>query len=84
MVIDNSILEGMISALYKYNFDLISADVLGAIYEDYIGHVLSETNEGKVEIVESRVKRKRGGIYYTPTYIVDYIVRNTLGAPQDM
>jgi type I restriction-modification system DNA methylase subunit len=79
LIINNNVLERILSALYKYNFDLISADILGAIYEDYIGHILSETEKGKVEIVESRAERKRGGIYYTPTYIVDYIVKNTLG-----
>ena len=79
LIIQNNVLEQILSALYKYNFDLISADILGAIYEDYIGHILAETKEGKVEIVESRAERKRGGIYYTPTYIVDYIVKSTLG-----
>jgi type I restriction-modification system DNA methylase subunit len=79
LIIENNGLEKILSALYKYNFDLISADILGAIYEDYIGHILAETSEGKVEVVESRAERKRGGIYYTPTYIVDYIVKSTLG-----
>jgi type I restriction-modification system DNA methylase subunit len=79
LIIDNSVLERILSVLYKYNFDLISADILGAIYEDYIGHILSETEEGKTVIVESRAERKRIGIYYTPSYIVDYIVRSTLG-----
>jgi type I restriction-modification system DNA methylase subunit len=79
LVIENNVLEQILSALYKYNFDLISADILGAIYEDYIGHILAETEEGEVEIVESRAARKRGGIYYTPSYIVDYIVKSTLG-----
>ena len=32
--LDNEALEKVIQALYKYNFDLISADVLGAIYEE--------------------------------------------------
>ena len=77
--IDNSVLEHVLTVLYEYNFDLISADVLGAIYEDYIGHILSETKEGEFVVVESRAERKRGGIYYTPSFIVDYIVRSTLG-----
>lgn len=79
LIIDNGVLERVLAVLYKYNFDLISADILGAIYEDYIGHILSETEEGKTIVVESRDERKRSGIYYTPSYIVDYIVRSTLG-----
>ena len=27
--------------------------------------------------------RKAGGVYYTPTYIVDYIVKNTVGKWMD-
>lgn len=51
--------------LYSYNFGDIPADILGSMYEKYIGRIQSH--------------RKEQGIYYTPTYIVDYIVRNTLG-----
>jgi len=76
--IDNEVLEEVINTLYKYNFDLIDADVLGSIYEDYIGHILEE-KEKELDIVEDYRTRKEAGIYYTPTYVVDYIVRNTLG-----
>ena len=51
--------------IYSYNFAEIDADILGAMYEKYIGLIQS--------------KRKEQGIYYTPTYIVEYIVQNTLG-----
>lgn len=73
--------EKIISDLYsdkeggvKYRFDAIDSDVLGSIYEQYLGHVQqkrSKTKEGE--------KRKKQGIYYTPAYIVNYIVENTLG-----
>lgn len=75
--LDNEALESIILTLYGYNFDLISADVLGAIYEDYIGHVLQEAEKG-IDIVKDLKKRRKAGIYYTPTHVVDYIVRNTL------
>lgn len=74
---DNQALEAVILTLYGYNFDLISADVLGAIYEDYIGHILEEVEKG-IDIVKDYGKRKKAGIYYTPTHVVDYIVRNVL------
>jgi len=77
--IDNEILETVFDILYEYNFDLISADVLGAIYEDYIGHTLEEATSGGVQISQSMRARKRIGIYYTPTHLVEYVVRNTLG-----
>jgi len=75
--IDNTALESVILTLYRYNFDLISADVLGAIYEDYIGHILKEGKKG-VDIVKAYEKRKKAGIYYTPPHVVNYIVRTVL------
>jgi type I restriction-modification system DNA methylase subunit len=78
LTLDNDMLEKVITLLYKYNFDLISADVLGAIYEDYIGHVLQEA-EKNVGIVKDYGTRKEAGIYYTPTHVVEYIVKNALG-----
>ena len=57
----------------RWNFDFIPADVLGSIYEQYLGHIQ------KGETDKKSGKRKSQGIYYTPRYIVDYIVENTLG-----
>lgn len=78
LILKNDILEKVIATLYKYNFDLISADVLGAIYEDYIGHILKEAEKG-IDIVKDYQKRKKAGIYYTPIPVVDYIIRNSVG-----
>lgn len=50
-----------------YDFAAIGADVLGTIYEQYLSLVQA-----------GRERRKQQGIYYTPRYIVSYIVRNTL------
>lgn len=78
-------LKEIISGLYQtqdglmtYDFSAIEADVLGNIYEQYLGHILKKS-EKRATITESHAHRKEQGIYYTPTYIVDYIVRNTLG-----
>ena len=76
--IDNDVIKDVIDRLYKYNFDLISSDVLGAMYENYIGHVLRESEEG-IKILTDEKIRKSFGIYYTPEYVVDYIVKNTVG-----
>ena len=67
----------VINELYKnkkgirYNFSKIGADVLGSIYEQYLGKIQQEDSGSS--------KRKQQGIYYTPRYIVDFIVRNTIG-----
>ena len=61
-------LRGSIGGL-PYDFSIIDADILGRAYENYLGHILSKKDEGK---------RKEMGIYYTPQYIVNYIVKNTV------
>jgi hypothetical protein len=62
----------------RYMFDLIPGDLFGSIYEQYLGTILAGT-EKRVKLDSSSGKRKKMGIYYTPSYIVDYIVRNTVG-----
>jgi len=85
LVIDDSVLENVITGLFKtsdnavhYDFSAIDADVLGNIYEQYLGHLLKKTDK-RASLTEMESHRKEQGIYYTPTYIVDYIVKNTIG-----
>jgi len=69
----------------RYNFALIDADVLGRVYEQYLGAVVSdETRRGVLSRggvllnAPTKSKRKAQGIYYTPTFVVRYIVQQTL------
>ena len=62
----------------SYDFSAIEADALGNIYEQYLGHILKKTEDG-VNLKKNGVHRKKQGIYYTGTFIVDFIVRNSLG-----
>jgi len=74
------VVEGLYESkesLTNYDFSAIDADVLGNIYEQYLGHILRKTQK-RAKIESKETHRKEQGIYYTPTYIVDYIVRNTL------
>ena len=64
--------------LYSYDFSLMSSDVMGAVYEKFLAHKLSQ-NAGRIVIEDTDELRKKEGIYYTPRYIVDYIVTHTLG-----
>jgi hypothetical protein len=61
-----------------YNFDLIPIHILGSIYERFLGKVVVATDK-RVRIDEKPEVRKAGGVYYTPQYIVNYIVENTVG-----
>ena len=44
-----------------------------------MGKVIRLTTGHRAVVEEKPEVRKAGGIYYTPTYIVDYIVKNTVG-----
>lgn len=76
-------LEEVINGLYeknftRYNFNALEADVLGTAYEQYLGHVVAE-GESETHVEAKRTKRKSQGIYYTPTFVTKYIVKQTVG-----
>ncbi len=74
-------LRRIINSLYfpysPYEFSVLSADILGQVYEQFLGKVIEIS--GGVRVEEKPEVRKAGGVYYTPAYIVDYIVENTVG-----
>ena len=85
-IVDN-VLRRIIGDLYpprsRYQFSVISADILGQVYERFLGKVIEARSDGEattVTVAEKPEVRKAGGVYYTPAYIVDYIVENTVGA----
>ena len=81
--IDDEPIKDIINRLYypesPYEFSVLSADILGQVYEQFLGKVIRLTEGHHAKIEEKPEVRKAGGIYYTPTYIVDYIVKNTVG-----
>lgn len=81
--LDDAVLKEILSALYwpksPYAFAVVSADILGNVYEQFLGKVIQLDGAHRVRVNEKPEVRKAGGVYYTPTYIVDYIVRQTVG-----
>jgi type I restriction-modification system DNA methylase subunit len=81
--IEDNVLKNIIQSLYypdsPYVFSEIPADILGHVYEQFLGKVIQLDESHKVSVVEKPEVRKAGGVYYTPSYIVDYIVKNTVG-----
>ena len=61
-----------------YDFNAIPIHILGSIYERFLGKVIVATDK-RVRIEDKPEVRKAGGVYYTPEYIVRYIVENTVG-----
>src|SRR6266581_1651849 len=82
LVLDDKPLRDIITRLYypdsPYEFSALPADVLGHVYEQFLGKVIRLTPSHQVTVEEKPEVRKAGGVYYTPTFIVDYIVRHTL------
>ena len=81
--IDDKPLKDIINRLYypesPYEFSVLSADILGQVYEQFLGKVIRLTAGHQAKVEEKPEVRKAGGVYYTPKYIVDYIVKNTVG-----
>ncbi|MBI4300538.1 MAG: N-6 DNA methylase, partial [Chloroflexi bacterium] len=96
-------LDDILNGLYRpprsladYDFSIIDPDLLGAVYEQYLGYVAQAARERAaqqeqrplpgmehqappVHLEAKRTKRKEQGIYYTPKWVVDYIVQQTVG-----
>ena len=72
------ICESLSYANSPYDFNAIPIHILGSIYERFLGKTIIAT-EGQATIEEKPEVRKAGGVYYTPEYIVRYIVENTVG-----
>ncbi len=83
LAIDDKALKDIIRRLYypesPYEFSVLSADILGNVYEQFLGKVIRLTTGHRAVVEEKPEVKKAGGVYYTPAYIVDYIVKNTVG-----
>ena len=81
--IDDKVLKDIIHGLYypesPYEFSVMPAEILGQVYEQFLGKVIRLTSGHQAKVEEKPEVKKAGGVYYTPAYIVDYIVRNTVG-----
>lgn len=84
LAIDDKVLKPILTALYypqsPYEFSVLPAEILGNVYEQFLGKVIRLTKGHRAVIEEKPEVKKAGGVYYTPSYIVDYIVDQTVGA----
>ncbi|GHU62213.1 adenine methyltransferase [Spirochaetia bacterium] len=83
ITIDDKVLKDIIKNLYypdgPYEFAVLPADILGSIYERFLGKVIRLTPGHRAKVEDKPEVKKAGGVYYTPQYIVSYIVENTVG-----
>lgn len=71
----STIIRGLYYPASPYAFSVISADILGQVYEQFLGKVIV-LEKGKAKVEEKPEVRKAGGVYYTPSYVVRHIVRS--------
>lgn len=81
--IDNSVIKSIINELYypqcPYEFAVLPVEILGTAYEQFLGKQIKVDSSHRVSIEDKPAVRKSNGVYYTPQYIVDYVIENTLG-----
>src|SRR6266849_4056848 len=83
--IDDKVFIHILQSLYfaygsPYHFGVLPVELLGTVYERFLGKVIRLTAGHQARIEDKPEVRKAGGVYYTPAYIVDYIVRHTVAA----
>ncbi|MFH0937963.1 MAG: N-6 DNA methylase [Planctomycetota bacterium] len=83
LVVDDKVFKPIIESLYfahgsPYHFGVLPVEILGTVYERFLGKVIRLTAGHQAKVEEKPEVRKAGGVYYTPTYIVDYIVKHTV------
>lgn len=82
MPVENKVLIEILKELdpeyAPYTLASLDVRIIGNAYEQYLGKVIHADGRGvKIEKKPEVVKAK--GVYYTPGFIVEYIVENTLG-----
>lgn len=81
--LDDKVLKGILKGLYypdsPYEFSVLPAEILGQVYEQFLGKVIRLTAGHQAKVEEKPEVKKAGGVYYTPAYIVEYIVKHTVG-----
>jgi len=81
LTIGDEVLRSIVTGLYGpknvFEFRVIPTDILGRVYEQFLGKVIVRSGKS-TEVVEKPEVRKAGGVYYTPEWVVDYIVQQTL------
>jgi type I restriction-modification system DNA methylase subunit len=76
------LLADFIRSLYPpdgaYRFEAIGDDLLGIIYERFLGSTIT-VNQNNVEAEPKPEVRHAGGVYYTPRFVVNTIIRRVVG-----
>jgi len=73
-----NIIRGLYTPWSPYRFDAIGVEILGSIYERALASIITLNRDRTVKVELKPEVRKAGGVYYTPQWVVDEIVRSTI------
>ena len=80
--VENNVFKKILKSLQPeksvYTLNAMPVEIIGNAYEQFLGDIIVHKGRGIAAEPKPEV-RKAGGVYYTPKYIVDYIVQNTVG-----
>jgi hypothetical protein len=84
LTVDDKVLKPILQSLYfeygsPYDFRLMPVEILGTIYEQFLGKVIRLTAGHHAKVEEKPEVRAANGVHYTPRYIAEYIVEHTVG-----
>ena len=84
LVVDDAPIRDIVKRLYypesPYEFSVLPAEILGQVYEQFLGQVVRLTPDHHAVVEDKPEVRRAGGVYYTPSHIVERIVGRTVGA----
>ncbi|MCX7003807.1 MAG: restriction endonuclease subunit M, partial [bacterium] len=84
LVLDDKPLKDIFQNLYypdcPYQFSVLPIQILGDVYEQFLGKVIRLTAGHQAKIEEKPEVKKAGGVKYTPAFVTANIVKNTVGA----
>ncbi len=82
--VDDKVLKDIVANLYypdsPYEFSVLSADILGQVYERFLGNVIRLTAGHQAKVEKKPEVRNTNGVFYTPDFITKAIVHQTIGA----
>jgi len=82
LAIDDKALKEIFQGLYypdsPYEFSVLPADILGRVYEQFLGKVIRLTAGHQAKVEDKPEVKKAGGVFYTPKYIVEETVGRLL------
>jgi type I restriction-modification system DNA methylase subunit len=80
--VSDGLFQRLVESLYypfsPYRFDAFGPELLGAIYERFLGRQIEISEDRQVSVEDKPEVRHAGGVYYTPQWVVEHIVREAV------